>query len=574
MDLTWEIEEKTHYLETHTILSHLCNRFLSSKSLGQAHVTDGFVLKYGTKKDIHFPTKYYDEDAKSEDDGPGFEGAHVEEPVVGLHEGVVDLDLKSLYPNIVMAWNISPETRLPAVDEARGGRENAFLQAFQGAPDQGVSIAANGAQFRTDFEGVFPAVSRIAVAARQEHYERAFALEKARQEGTDDHRMALQISNIYKILSNAFFGGMGSPYTRYYDPLSAEAISVTGKAALRRIFSHVEEKGLVKIYGDTDSSFVKCTEPVAEEFCVSVGQVLDVHAAERGARTGGFKLKIDAIFERIFFTAMKKYAGKKTTGKKDVRGLEMIRSDGCRYAREMQRRIIDFVLEAQRPTSEAAEKLIRGWSTRLFSGQLAADDLKITVGLNKPFKEYKTDQDIHVRVAKQMLAAGREVYVQMKIPYVLAGRDGQGRQHGVHADDFAGVYDAEQYWKTVYPPTKRILAAVFPEDKMNWERLQKWRPNDPQGDMFDGPAPPPPLADGPVTLRLGEADREHYEAIRAAAEQFPGPRTLKLDIRTEDAEVLMRSDLRVRLDSDLVKQVEKIVGHRAYYGPETWDQGG
>ena len=552
VDLMVEIEEKTEYLSIHRVLSNLCNRFLSSRSLTQAHLTDGFVLRYGAKNGIHFPTKYHEDTPKREK----IKGAHVEESLKGLHEGVIDLDFSSLYPNIVMAFNISPETKLGMnlTENLGEGRKTC--------------CAVNGAVFRTDIEGVFPAVSRIAVNARQEFKALAKKLEEEGKEGTDAHRKALQTSDVYKILSNAFYGALSSPYTRYYDPQCGAAITETGSFLIQRVFELSKSNALLLVAGDTDSGFFKCTILVAKEFIVIVAKDLGGWAEERGAKPGGFILKIDAEFERIFFTAKKKYAGKKTTGKIDIRGLEVIRSDGCKYAREMQRRFIEFILEAERPTATTAEKLVKSWTKKVFSGELGVDDLKISVGLQKSMNEYKTDGDVHVRVAKHLLATGREVYTGMKIPYMVVGKDEKGRIKAVHTDDYEGEYDAAQYWQSqIFPPTKRILDAVFPGDELIWKRLEKWNPNEQQKDLFEAKVENTEV----VEFQLREGDRGKLQLVRDEMDKYPGKRQVALDIQLDDSEVRLMSEVRVSLDKELVKGIEKIVGHRSYFGPDQFD---
>lgn len=551
VDLMVELEEKLEYLKTHAILSHLCQRFLCTRSLRQAYVTDGFVLHHGAHNSQHFPTRRYGDDAP---DKVKFEGAHVEDPIKGLHEGVVDLDFSSLYPNIVMAFNISPET---------------YIQEEQAVAIKAPTCtAANGAVFRTDVEGIFPAVARIAVDSRQEFYRRAVELEKAGKEGTPEHLKALQTSAVWKILANAFFGGMGSHFARYYQPKCAEAITLTGQAGIKKIFDLARSRGIPVIYGDTDSAFLKCSVPVAEEFNDLAAAELDTYAESRGARPGGFRLKVDAEFLRIFFTRKKRYAGKKSTGKVDVRGLELVRSDKTKFERDMQKRMIEVILESRTPTARIAEAVARKWALKLFKREATADDLKYAETLSRPFEQYKAET-IHVRIAKHLRDAGREVYVGMKIPYILVGKEGD-RLKAVHVDDFDGEYDAALYWEKMFPSTKRVLEVCFPEQQATWDRLLKWRPDSPQGDLFEKPVE---LDDSrPVVFRFDPRDRDKFEELKAEMEKHPGEHPVRLDLRVNGIEVDLTTPVKVALRPELIKMLEKIVGHRVYHGPERWDR--
>jgi DNA polymerase I len=551
VDIMVELEEKLEYLKTHAILSHLCKRFLCSRALKQAYITDGFVLHYGAHNSEHFPTKRYGDDTP---DREKFEGAHVEPPAKGLHEGVVDLDFSSLYPNIVMAFNISTETFMPE------GK-------VDGVP---TCTAANGSVFRTDVEGVFPAVSRIAVDGRQEFYQRAVALEKAGKEGTPEHLKALQTSAVYKILANAFFGGMGSPYARFYQPKCGEAITLTGQVAIKTCFDLARQKGIPVIYGDTDSAFLKCSVPIAEEFNELVAAALDEYASSRGARPGGFRLKVDAEFVRIFFTRKKRYAGKKATGKVDVRGLELVRSDKTKFERDLQKRIIEMILESRTPTARIAETIVRKWAIKLFKRELTADDLKYAETLSQPFEAYKAET-IHVRIAKQLRDVGREVYVGMKIPYVLVGKEkDRDRLKAVHVDDFDGVYDAALYWEKTFPSTQRVLEVCFPDSTATWDRLLKWRPDAPQGDLFETPVE---LDDTrPIVFRFNRGDQDKLETLKAEMKKHPGEHPVQFDLRVDGLEVDLSTPVKVELRPELIKALEGIVRHRVYFGPEKWDR--
>jgi len=320
---------------------------------------------------------------------------------------------------------------------------------------------------------------------------------------------------------------------------------------------------------NTDSVFIKSTKEVAEEFAEKrCAEVVDEYMAARGAKTGLVRLKVDAMFDRIFFLAKKRYAGRKDTGKWEIRGLELIRSDGCRYAREMQRRIITFLLESGTPRPQVAANIVKKWADKLFAGEVPVDDLMFAQSLSRKPEEYKT-KPVHVRIAEKMLGDGKEVYVGMKIPYVLTGASG-GRLEAVHVDDFDGKLNAALYWKRkVYLPTRRILDAVFPEQKDVWASLLNYEPARRQREMFERPEEN--VAD-PVLLKLGAPTTGQMEEVKGVVEKYPGKHEMKLEVDTGDSLVVLSTETRVRICPDLVKDVERIVGRRVYYGPENWDK--
>jgi len=91
------------------------------------------------------------------------EGAYVKDPQVGMHNWVVSFDLNSLYPHLIMQYNISPETYegrvgyAPSIDEIIDGAWNKIRERFE---DDNCTISANGDKYTKDFEGFLPKLMR------------------------------------------------------------------------------------------------------------------------------------------------------------------------------------------------------------------------------------------------------------------------------------------------------------------------------------------------------------------------------------------------------------------------------
>lgn len=469
VEIMLELEEKLRYVEAQTSLAQLCNRFLGDRSLKSSYLVDGFVLKYAAKSKIaHFKTKMYYE---GQDEERQIEGAFVMDPVLGLHEQVCDLDFSSLYPSIMISWNVSPEMKL--------------AKDFSDPSFEDYATAANDAKFDMTSSGVFPSIVKTALDARSHWKKEAARLEKEGLESSTEHRIAKNRSDAWKVLANSMYGMLSSAFSRYYDPDCGEAITVTGKTIIQKVIQFARDHGIEVIYGDTDSVFIKSSKDQAIEFSVLAEKHIDEWASRLGAMSGLIRLKLDAEFTRIFFTAKKRYAGKKTTGKWDVRGLELVRSDGCKFAREFQRRIVEYVLEADFPSADKAKSIVEVWARRLNSGKVDAEYLLLAQSLSHSIEAYKVEP-VHVRIAKELMAKGKEIYVGMKIPYIIIGKDGT-RQKAVHVDEFDGNYDAQQYWiGKVYPPVQRILDAIFPKEEKMWKQMLKHlQHNKRQGNLFE-----------------------------------------------------------------------------------------
>lgn len=478
VDIMVELEKKFGYIESMTVLSHLCNRFLSSWSLKMGYLNDAFVLRYGTDHGIHFRTKTrtftskpWVNDYESMPTPDKIEGAFVMEPKIGLHEGVCLIDFASLYPNIIRSFNISPETKIGKSDKPVAIASDLHCQA------------SNGVIFRTDVEGVFPAIVAISMEERNYYKREEIKLRKAGKEGTVKWRRFKQRSDSYKVLGNGAFGCLGSPFLRYYDPDCAEAITLTGQDIIKLVIERATKDAIDALYADTDGGFMRCNEIKAEKFIHKSAKFIDEWVSQRGGKPGFIRLELEKFYERIFFTAKKRYAGKvkgEPPGKPDVKGLEYIRTDGCKATRDFQKRTIDFVLDSETPTEETAEMIVKKWRDRLFNGEIPVADLVMSQSINKKLGTYKVEP-VHVRIAKKMLKEGKEVYEGMKVPYIITGRE-KNRLEAVHVDDFDGEFDGVAYWKDkIYPATLRILEAVFP--MRSWAVLLKYDPSQPT--LFD-----------------------------------------------------------------------------------------
>jgi DNA polymerase elongation subunit (family B) len=230
------------------------------------------------------------------------------EPVRGLHYGVCDVDFASLYPNLIRTFNISPETKV----------------SFDG---DNVAIAANGARFRTDVEGVFPFLVSQAMDKRRAFKSLAAKLKDGGMGETLDFRRARERSDAYKVLAKGMYGCLGSPWLRYYDRDCAEAVTLSGSLIIKRIIRYAEMNGYNPLYGDTDSGFLRCLRKEALRFNDEVAvKVIDRWVANQGGKSGLIRLEIDEEYERMVFVAKKRYFGKRMNAKSgqppDVKGLE------------------------------------------------------------------------------------------------------------------------------------------------------------------------------------------------------------------------------------------------------------
>ena len=175
-------------------------------------------------------------------EGGSFAGGYVKIPQVGLHEWVVSFDLNSLYPNIIVQWNMSPETIINGWTP--GVTPDSCLSRSNPTPPGDDVMAANGVSFRKDKFGVLPNLIVDYYAERSQIKKKMLAAQQERQ-GVDPsqkqeiYRIERDMNRYenqqmaIKIMMNSLYGALGNKYFRYNDVSMAEAITLTGQTAIR-----------------------------------------------------------------------------------------------------------------------------------------------------------------------------------------------------------------------------------------------------------------------------------------------------------------------------------------------------
>ncbi len=242
----------------------------------QVRMWDSIIYNYLTPKGIVVPpNERNDKDAK-------YAGAYVKEPVPGLYEWVVSFDLNSLYPHLIMQYNISPETLLPTKHPS--ATVDRILQQ-QISIDGEYCVCANGAQYRKDVRGFLPELMEKIYNERK-IYKKKMLQAKQENEKNPSPQLVKDISkfnNIQmarKIQLNSAYGAIGNQYFRYYKLANAEAITLSGQVSIRWIENKMNGylNTLLKtedvdyvIASDTDSIYLNLGPLVTKFFSNRVG---------------------------------------------------------------------------------------------------------------------------------------------------------------------------------------------------------------------------------------------------------------------------------------------------------------
>ena len=237
----------------------------------QVRMWDNYIYVELLKRKIAIPPKKEaTKDAK-------YAGAYVKEPIPGFYDWVVSFDLNSLYPHLIMQYNISPETLL---DERHPkATVDGFLQKEVDI-DGEYAVCANGAQYRKDVHGFLPQMMKKMYDQRVIYKKRMLVAKqeyekKPSVELTKEIARCNNIQMAKKISLNSAYGAIGNEHFRYYRLANAEAITLSGQLSIRWIENRMngylnkllstEDVDYV-IASDTDSIYLNLGPLVAKFF--------------------------------------------------------------------------------------------------------------------------------------------------------------------------------------------------------------------------------------------------------------------------------------------------------------------
>ena len=236
----------------------------------QVRMWDTIIYNYLKRRNIVIPPK--NRSNKSDK----YAGAYVKEPIPGKYDWVVSFDLNSLYPHLIMQYNISPETLLeqrhPSVNVDKILSEDITFEMFKD-----YAVCANGAMYRKDIKGFLPELME------KMYNERVIFKKKMIQAKKDYEKkptVALEkeiarcnnIQMAKKISLNSAYGAIGNQYFRYYKLANAEAITLSGQVSIRWIENRMNSY-LNKILKTKDVDYVIASD--TDSIYLNLGDLVD-----------------------------------------------------------------------------------------------------------------------------------------------------------------------------------------------------------------------------------------------------------------------------------------------------------
>jgi len=357
-----------------------------------------------------------------------YTGGLVLSPKPGLHENIAVLDFKSMYPNIMITYNLSPDT---------------YIQPGDPEPAEGINVAPEvGYRFRKAPAGFFQEALTYLIDVRGDIRKKMKLLTPK----TVEYQVLDARQKAVKILTNAAYGYAGWVGARWYIKPVAEAASAWGRHIILAASQMAQKAGVAVIYGDTDSLFIEYDKAKADQLQADVKRELKLD------------VEIGEVYVRVFFTeAKKRYAGLRKDGSLDIVGLEVIRGDWAEVAKHVQEHVLEIILKEQSP--EKALEYVRSIVIDLRKRRVPLEDLVIWKTLMKAPEDYAVRAP-HVEAAKTLISRGWHLSTGDKVGYVvLAGKGPLYARVTPYVYAKGDQIDIEYYVSNqVLPAAARILA--------------------------------------------------------------------------------------------------------------------
>jgi DNA polymerase elongation subunit (family B) len=261
----------------------------------QVRMWDTIIYNYLKKRNIVIPpNERSDKDSK-------YAGAYVKEPIPGAYDWVVSFDLNSLYPHLIMQYNISPETLLdnrhPTVNVDKILNKELSFDSYKD-----FAVCANGAMYRKDVRGFLPELMEKIYTERVVFKKKMLAAEQEyeKKNTKELEKEIARCNNIQmarKIQLNSAYGAIGNQYFRYFKLANAEAITLSGQVSIQWIMNKMNAY-LNKILKTGDVDYVIASD--TDSLYINMGPLVENVFKGREKTTQGIVSFLDKVCQVEF----------------------------------------------------------------------------------------------------------------------------------------------------------------------------------------------------------------------------------------------------------------------------------
>jgi len=395
----------------------------------QVRLWDTLIANYLFTKNICVPPR---EDHIKE---TKYEGAYVKEPITGMHKWIVSFDINSLYPHIIIQYNISPEKIIGV--KSSGINVNKLLShttPLDYLKTEGACITPNGALFKTDSQGFLSEMMENMYNDRV-NYKNKMLKAKQEYEKTKTPQLVKEIARCHniqwakKIALNSAYGAIGNQYFRYYDVRQASAITTAGQFIIRYIENKMNEylNRILKTHdkidyvvaSDTDSIYITldklvehtCKGKTLEQTTNFIDKVVGSRLEpfinkcfdELADYTNAFKnvmvMKREAIANKGIWTAKKRYmlsvldeeGIRLSKPKLKIMGIEAVKSSTPQVCRGKIKEAIEIIMNKE---EDDLHKFVADFKKEFFT--LDAEQISFPRSCNN-IKKYRHASNIFIK---------------------------------------------------------------------------------------------------------------------------------------------------------------------------------
>jgi len=449
VELIVKLEDKLKLLELALTLAYDTKTNFEDV-FAQTRMWDALIYNHLFAKKIVVPPKVVQRKNSA------FEGAYVKEPQVGMHRYVASFDLDSLYPHLMMQYNISPETLIepdnytPEMKQILSQSvtvDRLLSSEIDTSKLKDAALTPNGQFFRTDLQGFLPKMMEEMYEDRKKFKnmmlkaKQDYVNEKDETKKNEIGKLVARYNNLQlakKVSLNSAYGALGSQYFRFYDLRQALAVTMAGQLSIRWIENKINAymNKLLKtenedyvIASDTDSIYLRLGNLVDKVYkekpdTLRIIEFMDKVCEEKiqpyinqgyqelasyvHAYAQKMRMKREALSDKGIWTAKKRYILNVYNNEgvqynepdMKVMGLEMVKSSTPSVIREKMKETIKLIV---RSTELDVQEFIEKFKNEFKS--LPPEEVAFPRGINglKDYSDsanlYKKGTPIHVRGA-------------------------------------------------------------------------------------------------------------------------------------------------------------------------------
>lgn len=422
-EVVLEIVQKFRLLDRFFMLSRKSGKLIQDvvDSQGFGGLVENLLIRaYGAEDRVMPCRRGVDKDDDGKDD---LEGAYVLEPKLGITDYIGSCDYKSLYPTLMIKYNLCFSTLINSITMDKGNYE--ILES-----EDGVEY---GRFVRSSIKkGIIPILLEDLMVERSKLKGEMKKYEK----GTAEYIMYDAGQNAAKILLNSFYGYCGDKNSRIYSWNVSSAVTGSGRKQIKSTINNInkstamwkDKKYDMKVaLADTDSSYLQVVGNDKNETLnrdIVVGCANDIIEKINMELEKPMELSFENYIRRLLVTAKKHYVMliEDDKGRKSLisKGIESVRRDWCDYSSDTMDNVIEAIMYEDdiKVGIKKSIELVKEETEKLRRGITNIEKLVLSKKLTMPLTSYDS-KAVHVAVAKKMMKRGKKVEIGDRISFFI-----------------------------------------------------------------------------------------------------------------------------------------------------------